>query len=125
MANSLFEYRSYNDAKVELLLEANTITGKKDLYMKGIFIQGDKRNHNQRVYPGREIEKAVNDLSRKINSGSGTVMGELEHSEDLSVNLQRVSHIITEMWMEGSDGYGKLKLVPTPLLKRYSKKVLN
>ena len=42
-------------------------------------------------------------------------MGELDHPEELSINLDRVSHLITEMWMEGADGYGKLKIVPTPM----------
>ena len=42
-------------------------------------------------------------------------MGELDHPEELSINLDRVSHLITEMWMEGADGYGKLKIIPTPM----------
>ena len=42
-------------------------------------------------------------------------MGELDHPEELSINLDRVSHLITEMWMDGADGYGKLKIVPTPM----------
>lgn len=110
--NKLFEYRSFNDAKVQVFEEA-TPNGK-DLFMKGVFIQGDVKNHNQRVYPVREIVRAVNQISSKLSTGD-SIFGELDHPEELSINLDRVSHLITEMWMDGSDGYGKLKIVPTPM----------
>ena len=114
MPNKLYEYLSFDRAHVELLEEDNKKTGGKDLCMKGIFIQGDVRNQNQRVYPVREIAKAVNSITEKL-SGGQSVMGELDHPEELSINLDRVSHLITEMWMEGADGYGKLKIIPTPM----------
>jgi hypothetical protein len=113
MANQLFEYLSFDKAHVQLLEEDNK-KGGKDLYMKGIFIQGDIRNQNQRVYPVREIARAVNSITEKLSAGQ-SVMGELDHPEELSINLDRVSHLITEMWMDGADGYGKLKIVPTPM----------
>lgn len=114
MANKLYEYLSFDKAHVQLLEEDNKMTGGKDLCMKGIFIQGDVRNQNQRVYPVREIARAVNSITEKL-SGGQSVMGELDHPEELSINLDRVSHLITEMWMDGADGYGKLKIVPTPM----------
>lgn len=114
MANKLYEYLSFDRAHVQLLEEDNKITGGKDLCMKGIFIQGDVRNQNQRVYPVREIARAVNSITEKLNVGQ-SVMGELDHPEELSINLDRVSHLITEMWMDGADGYGKLRIVPTPM----------
>lgn len=110
---SLYEYMSYDRSKVQLLQESNALGGK-DLYMKGIFIQGNVRNQNQRIYPDREIANAVNAVT-KIISGGQSVGGQLDHPEHLSINLDRVSHIITEMWMDGNDGYGKLKIVPTPM----------
>lgn len=113
MANKLYEYLSFDRAHVQLLEEDNK-SGGKDLCMKGIFIQGDVRNQNQRVYPAREIARAVNSITEKLNVGQ-SVMGELDHPEELSINLDRVSHLITEMWIEGADGYGKLKIVPTPM----------
>jgi len=82
--------------------------------MKGIFIQGDKRNQNQRVYPGREIARAVKTLNDQI-AGGYSVLGEVDHPDDLRINLDRVSHMITEMWMDGADGYGKLKILATPM----------
>ncbi len=114
MANKLYEYLSFDRAHVQLLEEDNKMTGNKDLCMKGIFIQGDVRNQNQRVYPSREIARAVNFITEKLQSGQ-SVMGELDHPEELSINLDRVSHLITEMWMNDADGYGKLKIVPTPM----------
>lgn len=86
----------------------------KNLYMKGICIQGGVRNANQRVYPVREISRAVTTLNEQI-AGGYSVLGEVDHPEGLNINLDRVSHMITEMWMDGSNGYGKLKILPTPM----------
>ena len=113
IANKLYEFLSFDKAHVQLLEEDNK-SGGKDLCMKGIFIQGDVRNQNQRVYPAREIARAVNSITEKLSSGQ-SVMGELDHPEELSINLDRVAHLITEMWMDGADGYGKLKIVQTPM----------
>ena len=88
--------------------------GGKDLYLKGICIQGGVRNANQRVYPVNEISRAVNTLNAQIKGGY-SVLGEVDHPEGLNVNLDRVSHMITEMWMDGPNGYGKLKIIPTPM----------
>ena len=88
--------------------------GGKDLYLKGICIQGGVRNANQRVYPVNEISRAVNTLNDQIKGGY-SVLGEVDHPEGLNVNLDRVSHMITEMWMDGPNGYGKLKIIPTPM----------
>jgi hypothetical protein len=86
----------------------------KDLYMKGICIQGGVRNANQRVYPVNEISRAVTTLNEQI-SGGYSVCGEVDHPEGLNINLDRVSHMITDMWMDGPNGYGKLKILPTPM----------
>jgi len=110
MSNKLYEFISFDSAK---MLVEDAVDGK-NMYMSGIFIQGNKRNHNQRVYPLSEITLAVESVNQKVRSGL-TVLGELDHPEELSINLDRVSHMITEMWMVGADGYGKLKIVPTPM----------
>lgn len=88
--------------------------GGKDLYMRGIFIQGNVRNQNQRVYPVNEISRAVKTLREKINGGY-SVLGEADHPDDLNINLDRVSHVIVDMDMNGNDGVGKLKMLPTPM----------
>jgi hypothetical protein len=87
---------------------------KKSLYMKGIFIQGGVRNANERVYPVPEIEAAVQTLNEQITEGH-SVLGEVDHPDDLKINLDRVSHMITNMWMDGPNGFGKLKILPTPM----------
>lgn len=93
---------------------AESSSDGKDLYMKGIFIQGEKQNQNGRVYPLKEITRAVQTMQEKIQSGY-SVLGEADHPDDLQINLDRVSHVITDMTMNGADGIGKLKLLPTPM----------
>lgn len=110
----LKEHLGFSQANLELNEETSTDGKVKELHMSGIFIQGDVKNHNQRVYPKHEITSAVNDVMSRINSGF-SVLGEADHPESLTVNLDRVSHMITKMWMVGSDGYGKLKVLPTPM----------
>lgn len=93
---------------------ADNGNGGKDLYMRGIFIQGGVRNQNQRVYPINEITNAVKTLRERITKGY-SVLGEADHPEDLNINLDRVSHVIVDMDMHGNDGIGKLKMLPTPM----------
>ena len=96
-----------------MIVESDDKEGK-NLYMSGICIQGGIRNANQRVYPVSEIGKAVKTLNDQIQNGY-SVLGEVDHPDDLKINLDRVSHMITNMWMEGPNGYGKLKILPTPM----------
>jgi hypothetical protein len=96
-----------------IVLESDDKDGKS-LYLKGIAIQGGIRNANGRVYPVNEIERAVKTLNDQISNGY-SVLGEVDHPDDLKVNLDRVSHMITQMWMEGPNGYGKMKILPTPM----------
>ena len=84
----------------------------KDLFLKGICIQGGVKNHNQRIYPVDQIATAVTSLNEQITEGN-SVLGEVDHPDDLKINLDRVCHMITEMWMDGPNGYGKLKILPT------------
>ena len=110
---NLTERLSFDQAKMVIETTEND-KGGKDLYMKGICIQGGVRNANQRVYPVTEIGRAVETLNDQI-SGGYSVLGEVDHPEGLNINLDRVSHMITEMWMDGPNGYGKLKVLPTPM----------
>ena len=86
----------------------------KDLFMKGLFIQGDVKNQNGRVYPKDEIANAVESVRSRLSQGE-TVMGELDHPEELQINLDRVSHIITDMSVDEANGLGKLKIIETPM----------
>lgn len=110
---TLAEHLSYDQAKIVLESEEGS-DGKKSLHLNGICIQGDIRNANQRVYSSQEIGKAVKTLNEQI-AGGYSVLGEVDHPQDLRINLDRVSHMITKMWMDGPNGYGKLKLLPTPM----------
>ena len=109
----LRENLTFDQARVQILHEGKD---GKDLYMKGICIQGGIKNANQRVYPVQEIAKATKTLNDQISSGY-SVLGEVDHPDDLKINLDRVSHMITEMWMDGPNGYGKMKILPTPMGK--------
>jgi hypothetical protein len=111
--NYLREHLSFDQARV-VLEESDDQNGKKNLYLKGIAIQGGIRNANQRVYPVSEISNAVKTLNDQIQNGY-SVLGEVDHPDDLKVNLDRVSHMITDMWMDGPNGYGKMKILPTPM----------
>jgi hypothetical protein len=100
--------------RAQMVVESEGEGDKKNLYMKGIFIQGGVKNANERVYPVTEIESAVNTLNEQIQEGF-SVLGEVDHPDDLKINLDRVSHMITQMWMDGANGFGKLKILPTPM----------
>lgn len=113
MHSPLLERLSFDEAQIRVESKENA-DGKKDLFMKGIFVQGGVRNQNQRVYPVEEISRAVDSVNEKLQGGF-SVLGEADHPEELTVNLDRVSHMITEMWMDGKNGFGKLKIVPTPM----------
>lgn len=113
MSRQLFEYINPRDAKVRIF-ESKDKDGNKSLGMEGIFVQAEQRNQNGRVYPLEEIKKAVDEIDQRIRKGE-TVMGELDHPPELQINLDRVSHIIEDMWMDGNNGIGKLKLIETPM----------
>jgi len=110
----LKEHLSFSQARVELLTEEAADGSGKSLYMKGICIEGGVRNANERVYPVNEIARAVDTVNEQIKTGH-SVLGEVDHPDDLKINLDRVSHMIENMWMDGPCGYGKLKILPTPM----------
>ena len=106
----LIEHLSYDQAK----MVTESSEDGKNLYMKGIFIEGGIKNGNMREYPVQEISRAVRTITEQIKSGY-SVLGEVDHPTNLRINLDRVSHMIEDMWMDGSKGCGKLKILPTPM----------
>ena len=112
MTTSLKEHLTYSQANITT--ESVDEASGKSLYMKGIFIEGDVRNQNNRIYTKEEIHKAVKAINEKIKGGY-SVLGEADHPDDLNINLDRVSHMITEMDTDGANGIGKLKILPTPM----------
>lgn len=109
----LTEWQSFDSAGVKCVTEADESGGGKSLYLTGIFVQGGKKNHNERVYPVHEIQNAVTELNKRIQQNGG-VLGECDHPDGLTINLDRVSHTIVDMKMEGNNGIGKLKMLNTP-----------
>jgi hypothetical protein len=107
---TLVEHLSFDQARIV----TESSDDGKNLYMKGICIQGGVKNANQRVYPVSEIQAAIKSINEQVTGGY-IVLGEVDHPSNLRVNLDRVSHMITEMWMDGPNGFGKLKILPTPM----------
>ena len=114
MHSTLKEHLSFNQANI-VTESSDDGKGGKSLYMKGIFIEGDVRNQNNRIYPATEIHSAVKAIMEKIKGGY-SVLGEADHPDDLNINLDRVSHMITEMDIDGNpsapDAY------PDPIYER-------
>ena len=108
--NYLRENLTFDQAQVVL----ESANDGKDLYMKGICIQGGVKNANQRVYPVSEISDAVQSINEQIQEGR-SVLGEVDHPDDLKINIDRVCLMVESMWMDGPNGYGKLKIIPTPM----------
>ena len=102
----------YQDVKY---LEEKQEAGGSNLYIEGIFMQADKQNKNGRMYPRGIMEKEVaryQDLIREKRS-----LGELGHPPNPTINLNQVSHLITELRMDGSNVIGKAKILGTPMGK--------
>ena len=113
----LQEYLNPSTAKTNVTLEeGNDVFGNKakSMYMEGLFIQGDIRNANGRIYPKDEIYKAVKTIQEQLKNDI-SICGEVDHPDDLKINLDRVSHCIVDMNMQGANGIGKLKILPTPM----------
>lgn len=89
----------------------------KNMFLKGVFMQADIINRNKRKYPLHEMSSAVMDMSRRIQEFGG-VFGEADHPNSLNINMDRVSHVITEMYMDGGNAIGKAKVIKeTPMGK--------
>ena len=111
----LLEHNTFDDAHMELTESSDSDkNGQRKLIMKGIFLQADTQNRNRRVYPLKEISGAVDTINEQIRK-YGPVPGECAHPEGMEININRISHSISEMWMDGKNGMGKLTLLPTPL----------
>jgi hypothetical protein len=100
--------------QVEVIVEQRD--GKKSMFIEGIFLQGDIKNRNGRMYPMETLRREVNRYNENFVQ-SGRALGELGHPEGPTVNLDRVSHKITSLRENGSNFIGKAKLLNTPMGK--------
>lgn len=114
MSSMLREWSSFKDSNMIVEYKDNQLTGSKDCYLKGIMIQADTRNLNERVYPLHEIQSAVLRMKEKLAQGK-SILCECDHPETLTINLDRVAGMITDVWMEGNNGYGVIKLFPNSM----------
>jgi hypothetical protein len=101
---------------VQFLVETNEETGKKSHYIKGVFMQAEQKNKNGRVYPLDIMENEVTRYGTEYVA-KNRAMGELNHPQGPTVNLDRVSHMIKELNMAGNDVQGKAKIMDTPMGK--------
>ena len=90
--------------------------GKKSLYIEGVFLQGDIKNRNGRMYPMETLRREVSRYN-EANVVSGRALGELGHPDGPTVNLDRVSHKIVSLKESGSNFIGKAKILSTPMGK--------
>jgi len=104
----------FNDQRLEVITEEKN--GKKKLAIEGVFAQADKKNRNGRVYPMAIMEKAIGTyVDNQVSIGRA--VGELNHPEGPTVNLDKVSHKIENLEFKGSDVMGKATVLDTPMGK--------
>ena len=97
---------------VEVIVESRN--GQKQLYIEGIFLQGDIKNRNGRMYPCDTLAKEVGRYNEQFVQ-KGRALGELGHPDGPSINLDRVSHKITSLRQEGSNFIGRAQILSTPM----------
>ena len=100
---------------VNYITEANG-KGEKDVFIEGIFMQAEKENRNKRIYPKQVLAEATAKYVKE-QVKSGRAVGELNHPEGPQINLDKVSHRITELNWEGNDVVGKALILDTPMGK--------
>lgn len=107
---------SMSPSEGNILTEAITsATGSRDMYLHGIFMQAVMKNRNGREYPLSEMTTAVASMNEHIQQYGG-LFGELDHPADrLTIAMDRISHVITELYMDGNNVIGKAKLLDTPM----------
>ena len=104
----------YAENKLDFLVEEDKKTGKKNYGIQGIFAQAETKNRNGRIYPMPILEKA---LGKYVDTqvSKGRAVGELNHPEGPTVNLDRVSHKIDDLHFEGNNVVGKASILDTPM----------
>ena len=86
----------------------------KNLYLSGCFMESEVRNRNGRIYPLSEMQAAVHKLNESIKNDGG-IFGELDHPNSLTISSDRISHVITDIRLEGNQVFGRAKILPTPM----------
>lgn len=103
----------YTDQKIEVITERNE-RGVKSHFIEGIFMQSEQRNRNGRIYPKSVMEKAVDKYVTE-QVATKRAVGELNHPEGPSINLDKVSHLIEKLEWKNNDVVGKARILETPM----------
>ena len=103
----------YVEQNLEMICEAKK-DGSKNYFIEGVFMQSEKKNRNGRIYTKESLEKAVEKyVTEQVKTGRA--VGELNHPEGPTVNLDKVSHKITDLHWQGNDVVGKASILKTPM----------
>ena len=105
----------FNEQNVQCIVEKNE-KGEKSFTIEGVFAQAEQKNRNGRIYPKKIMKSAVDKYVEEQVSKNRAV-GELNHPEGPTVNLDKVSHLITDLHFEGNDVIGKASILDTPMGK--------
>lgn len=114
MSNTMLLVEELLPSECQLVQESSN--DGKTHWLSGVFMQADIKNRNGRTYPITEIAAAVDNAQTRIREQNG-ILGELDHPSSLQINLDRVSHVITELRMVGQNCYGKARVLETPMGK--------
>ena len=104
----------FTENNIEFITEQDKKTGKKGYKIRGIFAQAEKKNRNGRIYPMPIMEKALNKYDTE-QVQKGRAVGELNHPEGPTVNLDKVSHKINKLEFQGNDIVGEASILKTPM----------
>jgi len=104
----------YVENDLQCLITEDKDSGKKKYVIEGVFAQAEKKNRNGRMYPKAVMEKAVDKYVTEQVKQKRAV-GELNHPDGPTVNLDKVSHVITDMHFDGNNVIGKASILPTPM----------
>ena len=103
----------FNDYAVEPVIIESNENGKKDYFIEGIFMQSEIKNRNGRIYPKEVIQKEVKRYNKEFVE-QDRAFGELGHPEGPTINLDKVSHMITKLEEDGNNFVGRAKILSTP-----------
>ena len=103
----------FNDYAVEPVIVESNEHGKKDYFIEGIFMQSEIKNRNGRIYPKEVIQKEVKRYNKEFVE-QDRAFGELGHPEGPTINLDKVSHMITKLEEDGNNFVGRAKILSTP-----------
>ena len=103
----------FNDYAVEPVIVESNESGKKDYFIEGIFMQSEIKNRNGRIYPKEVIQKEVKRYNKEFVE-QDRAFGELGHPEGPTINLDKVSHMITKLEEDGNNFVGRAKILSTP-----------